>query len=97
MNGLKLVGIVTILFLIGCQEDRCDEIRMYDEVEHSYTQKTDGTYQVNILKKNKGAMGYCDCYRLKNENDSIWEAKLEGAIEPLQNVMLRNPNEYNCF
>ena len=97
MKQIKLLFILMVLPFIGCQNDKCDELGVYTEVEHIYTQRTDGSYQVNILENNKGTMGYCQCWNLKNEKDSIWENRINEANPILQEVMLRNPNEYNCF
>jgi hypothetical protein len=97
MKGLKLVGVMMILFLIGCQEDKCDEIVMRYDVEHIYIQRTDGSYQVNIKEIRQGAVGYCQCWELKNENDSLWEVDVAAANPTLRVVMENNPNECNCF
>lgn len=96
----KYLVLLVALFMVGCQENQCDELRTYDEIEYYYTQRTDGSYQVNIMNTDFGIMGYCQCYDLKNEKDSIFKARLDEAqlLNPgLYEVMLRNPNEYNCF
>ena len=100
MKQLKLVALALVIFMTGCKENKCDEIRMYDEIEHYYTQRTDGTYQVNILSNGFDSMDLCQCQDLKNEKDSIFEARLDEAklLNPgLYEVMLRNQNQYNCF
>ena len=100
MKQIKLLFILMVLPFIGCQENQCDEIRTYDEIEYHYAQRTDGTYQVSILGSDFGIMGYCQCYDLKNEKDSIFKARLSEAklSNPgLYEVMERNQNQYNCF
>ena len=100
MKQLKLVVLSAVLFMAGCQENKCDELRTYDEIEYHYTQRTDGTYQVNIMNTDFGIMGYCQCYDIKNEKDSIFKARLSEvkvSNPGLYDVMLRNQNQYNCF
>ena len=100
MKQLKLVVLLSVLFMAGCQENKCDELRTYDEIEYHYTQRTDGTYQVNIMNTDFGIMGYCQCYDIKNEKDSIFKARLSEvkvSNPGLYDVMLRNQNQYNCF
>ena len=100
MKQLKLVVLLAVLFIVGCQENQCDELRTYDEIEYHYTQRTDGSYQVNIMNTDFGIMGYCQCYDLKNEKDSIFKVRLSEvklSNPGLYEVMERNQNQYNCF